>query len=73
LDPKKVILVPDPYTSNPVCYEFKSEDISYAEKLPSVVDIDGETVNMARFWVKKISVGILCTPFIVEETQMIEK
>jgi len=68
-DPKKVILVPDPYSSNPFYYEFKSEDITYAEKLPSIVDLEGETVTMVKFWVKKMRLGILCTPFRVEEIE----
>jgi len=66
-DPKKIILVPDPYSSSPFYYEFKSDDVSYAERLPSIVNLEGETVTMARFWVKKMSVGMLCTPFLVEE------
>lgn len=69
LDPKKVILIPDPYTSIPFYYEFKTEDIDFAEKLPSVVNLKGKTVTMIRFWVKKMSVGTLCTPFVVEETK----
>ena len=69
LDPKKVILIPDPYTSSPFYYEFKTEDVAFAEKLPSVVNLKGETVTMVRFWVKKMSVGMLCTPFVVEETK----
>ena len=68
-DPKKVILVPDPYSSSPFYYEFKSDDITFAEKLPSIVNIEGETINMVRFWVKKMSLGMLCTPFLVEETK----
>ena len=66
-DPKKVILVPDPYSGSPFYYEFKSDDIIFAEKLPSIVDLEGETFTMVRFWVKKMSVGMLCTPFLVEE------
>jgi inorganic pyrophosphatase len=66
-DPKKVILVPDPYGSSPFYYEFKSDDITFAEKLPSMVNWDGETTPVVRFWVKKRSRGILCTPFLVEE------
>ena len=66
-DPKKIILVPDPYSSSPFYYEFKSDDVSYAERLPSIVNLEGEAVTMARFWVKKMSVGMLCTPFLVEE------
>jgi inorganic pyrophosphatase len=66
-DPKKVILVPDPYSGSPFYYEFKSDDIIFAEKLPSIVNLEGETTTMVRFWVKKRSRGILCTPFLVEE------
>ena len=68
-DPKKVILVPDPYSSTFFYYEFKGDDVTYAEKLPSIVNLEGETITMARLWVKKMSVGMLCTPFLVEETK----
>ena len=68
LDPKRVILIPDPYTTSPFYYEFKSDDIAFAERLPNVVNLKGEAVTMVRFWVKKMSVGTLCTPFVVEET-----
>jgi inorganic pyrophosphatase len=68
-DPKKVILVPDPYSSTLFYYEFKGDDVTYAEKLPSIVNLEGETITMARLWVKKMSVGMLCTPFLVEETK----
>ncbi len=66
-DPKKVILVPDPYGSSPFYYEFKRDDVSFAEKLPSIVNLENEATPMVRFWVKKMSRGILCTPFLVEE------
>ncbi len=69
LDPKKVILIPDPYSSSPLYYEFQSDDVAFAEKLASVVNLEGETVTMVRLWVKKRSVGTLCTPFLVEETK----
>ena len=68
-DPKQVILIPDPYSSTPFYYEFKSNDINFVEKLPSIVNIEGETITMVRFWVTKMSLGIVCTPFLVEETK----
>lgn len=71
-DPGKVILVPDPYSSSPFYYEFKSTDIEFVEKLPNIVDLDGETIKMARLWLKKRSVGMLCTPFSVEDTRETE-
>ena len=71
-DPKKVILVPDPYGSSPFYYEFRSDDITFAEKLPSIVNLEGETTSMVRVWVKKMSRGIVCTSFLVEETKNLE-
>jgi len=71
-DPRKVILVPDPYGSSPFYYEFTSDDITFAEKLPSIVNLEGETTPMVRLWVKKMSRGIVCTPFLVEETKKFE-
>jgi inorganic pyrophosphatase len=69
-DPEKVILVADPYSSHPFYYEFKSSDISYMEELPNIVDVEGETVTVVRIWVKKMSLGILCSPFVVEDTKI---
>lgn len=71
-DPKKVILVPDPYGSSPFYYEFMNDDIAFAEKLPSIVDLEGKTAPMVRLWVKKMSRGIVSTPFLVQETKNLE-
>jgi len=66
-DTDKIILVADPYSTHTFYYEFKIKDVSYVEELPSLVNMDGETVNMARIWVKKGSVGLRCSPFRVED------
>jgi inorganic pyrophosphatase len=67
-NPKVLILVRDPYSTNTSYYEFKMEDIAYMEEQPKLVNLDGETVNMIRIWVKKDSVALRCTPFIVADT-----
>jgi inorganic pyrophosphatase len=67
-DAKKVILIMDPYSRKTSYYEFRSQDISYVEELPSIVDMDGKTLTMVRIWVKKMSVGLLCSLFLVGET-----
>jgi len=67
-DPEKVLLVPDPYSSNTSFYEFRADDISFVEDLVNLVDIDGETIHMVRVWVKKGSIAIRSTPFMVEDT-----
>ena len=64
----KVILIIDPFSTNNFYYEFNKEDISYVEELPNLVNLDGEASTMVRVWVKKMSLGIRCTPFIVEDT-----
>jgi inorganic pyrophosphatase len=65
-DVKKVILVADPYSTQNHYYEFNKADISYVEELPSIVTLEGETVTMVRTWIKKMSIGLRCSPFIVE-------
>ncbi len=68
-DPEQVILVADPFSDSNLFYEFNKEDISYVEELASLVNHDGETITMVRVWVKKMSIGIRCSPFIVEDTR----
>lgn len=67
-DSKKVILISDPFSTNNLYYEFNKDDISYLEELPNLVDLDGSTIAVVRVWVKKLSVAIRCSPFIVEDT-----
>ena len=67
-DLEKIILVTDPYSTNTFYYEFKTDDISYVEELPNLVNLDGKTIKMARIWIKKMSIGIRCSPFRVEDT-----
>lgn len=66
-DSEKFILISDPYSGNTFFYEFRKEDVSYIEELPNLVTLDGETVTMARIWIRKNSVAIRSTPFVVED------
>jgi inorganic pyrophosphatase len=67
-DPKKVILIADPYSANTYYYEFNKDDISFLEELASIVNMAGETVTIVRIWVNKMSIAVRCTPFIVADT-----
>ncbi len=67
-DPDRVILITDPYSRITSYYEFKTADISYVEEMVNLVDIEGETVPMARIWVKKKSIGARACLFIVDDT-----
>ena len=67
-DSTKVILIADPFSTSNYYYEFNKDDISYVEELPNLVDLDGQAIGVVRVWVKKMSVGIRFSPFIVEDT-----
>ncbi|MCP4344196.1 MAG: inorganic pyrophosphatase Ppa [Desulfobacterales bacterium] len=69
-DSEKLILVLDPESRNTFYYEFITGDISYMEELPNIVSLDGDTIPIVRIWVKKKSVGLRCTPFIVEDLKV---
>ena len=66
-DKDKIILIADPYSSHNVFYEFYKDDIAYVEELPNIVNLEGETITMVRAWIKKMSIGMRCSPFIVED------
>ncbi len=68
-DEEKIILVADPYSANTFYIEFEKSDIAFVEELPSVVDMDGNTLTMIRIWVKKGSVAVRSTPFIAGDTR----
>ena len=65
-DPKKIILIVNPLSTHAFHYEFRSEDITHAEKLPSIVSMEGEATPIARIWVKQGSIGMHSTQFLVE-------
>ena len=66
-DAFKIILVSDPFSQNNHYYEFNTEDISFVEELPNIVNMADEVVPMVRIWVRKRSIGIRCIPFWVED------
>lgn len=65
--PEKVILLTEIFSSNTTFYEFSNEDISFAEKLPNIVNSSGKDVSMVMLWVKKGSIGIRSSAFIVDD------
>ncbi|MEN8143221.1 MAG: inorganic pyrophosphatase Ppa [Thermodesulfobacteriota bacterium] len=69
-DSDKVILLADPFSSNTLYYEFNIRDISFAEHLENIVNPEGQTLSLVRIWVKKKSLAVRCTPFIVEDTRL---
>ena len=66
-DPYKVILVADPYSRNTFYYEFQIEDIDFVQEMPNLVSTENEVIPIVRVWVKKRSIAVRCTPFIVDD------
>jgi hypothetical protein len=68
----KILLFIDPFSACVTYYEFTITDIAGVEELPSIVSMEGKSVTMYRIWVRKGSLGIRSTPFIVEDTSHIK-
>ena len=65
-DVNKVVLLSDPYTTSTLYYEFAREDIGLVEKLPNIINSEGEDVAMILLWIRKGRIGVRCAPFLVE-------
>jgi hypothetical protein len=71
IDPDKVVLIPDPYSTDNTYFEFNRRDIRYLEKLPGITSLEGETANITRIWVKKNTIAVQCRPFVVNKPESI--
>ncbi len=67
--PEKIVLIADPCSANTFYYEFSKTDITFVEEMPSIVDTEGNTITMLRIWIKKGSIAVRSTPFIVGDTR----
>jgi inorganic pyrophosphatase len=67
-DEKKIILIVDPFSAQTFYYQFDMADIGGVEVLPSLVTVEGESLTMARVWVKKGCIGLKSFPFVVADT-----
>jgi hypothetical protein len=67
-DEQKIILIVDPFSTHTLYYQFNMADIGGVEVLPSLVTVEGESVTMARVWVKKGCIGLKFIPFVVADT-----
>ncbi|PID73311.1 MAG: inorganic pyrophosphatase Ppa [Desulfobacterales bacterium] len=66
-DPERIILIADPYADHTHYIEFRTQDILFVEEMPSIINMSGRHVHMARIWVRKGAVGIRCTPFVAAD------
>jgi inorganic pyrophosphatase len=65
-DINKVVLVTDPFVKNTRYYEFNRTDIGLIEKLPNIINSNGEDVTIVLLWIKKGCIAISSSVFLVE-------
>ncbi|MDH3382370.1 MAG: hypothetical protein OEL54_06660 [Flavobacteriaceae bacterium] len=64
-DPDKLFLKVDPLSSHGPLLEFNTRDIVYAEEVSTLSNNEGAAYRIVKIWVKKGSVAIKLSPFIV--------
>jgi hypothetical protein len=64
-DSNKIVLISDPHINTTSYYEFESVDIGLIEKLPNIINSDGDDAAMALLWIKKGSHATKSTVFRV--------
>ena len=61
-NPNMILLLTSPLESRSEVFEFRSEDIVYAEELSSLSKPNGVTVEQVRLWVRKGSPAMRMEP-----------
>ena len=61
-NPNMILLLTSPLESRSEVFEFRSEDIAYAEELSSLSKPNGVTVEQVRLWVKNGSPAMRMEP-----------
>lgn len=64
-DSKKVVLLTDPFSDDKLFYEFPVSSISFIEEIGTITSVDGRSAQKLRLWIKKGTVGLKYSPFIV--------
>jgi len=65
-DANKVVLIPEPFANDNRYYEFNSTDIGLIEKLPNLINSNGEDVAIVLLWMKKGCTAISSSVFLVQ-------
>lgn len=63
--PNKIFLRLEPLSSHGEMLEFNTDDIVFAEEVETVSDIEGDTFQIFRIWIRIGSVGLKLEPFTV--------
>ena len=63
----KLLLIYDPLGSSPTVLEFKLDDVSFIEEIPSAVTEAGEGIPLIKLWVRMGAHGVILEPFEVNK------
>ncbi len=66
-NPNMLLLLTHPLETRSSIFEFRLEDVLYAEELPSISRPNGVTVEQTRLWVKRGSPAMRMQPVRVGE------
>jgi len=66
-DTERVYLLQDPLSLDSQLVDFKVSDILFAENFSTLTGLKGESVQVAKVWVKKGAIGLRLTAFKVED------
>jgi len=59
------VLLTDPFSDDKLFYEFPVSSISFIEEIGTITSVDGRSAQKLRLWIKKGTVGLKYSPFIV--------
>lgn len=67
-DTDRMVLAPSPFESDRIFFEFRLQDILHAEAVKSIVNQEGRSVQLVRFWIRRGSRALTISPFEVGES-----
>ncbi|MFN2312561.1 MAG: hypothetical protein ABR590_10985 [Spirochaetia bacterium] len=64
-DSERMVLVPSPFETDRIFFEFRLNDILHAEEIKSIVTDEGRSVQLVRFWIRRGSRALTISHFEV--------
>ncbi|MBN2051666.1 MAG: hypothetical protein JW760_14545 [Spirochaetales bacterium] len=66
-DQTKLLLIVDAFTNDTLFYEFKLEDIMQVDEETGLATEEGESILMAKIWVRRGALALRYEPFEVDD------
>ena len=69
-NPSMMILITHPLESSSMVYEFRVDDVLYAEELSSLTNPNGVSIERIKLWIRKGSPAMKMKPILILEEQI---